>query len=158
MKDYSPEDVARMMVSDWLTDERERTPGSVISVSDGGQVRPVMTANTTSSLIDLDKIEITKRQKMSIGDFFSSERSSSYVQYYKELQQQQKFAFKKEIDALLLKARRFNFTQFKNRLYSDGKLSQAEKAHLNIIGRILEQRIETYASSKQNLMEIIGAN
>jgi hypothetical protein len=158
MKDYSPEDVARMMVSDWLTDQRDRTPGSVISLSNSGQIRPVMTTNTTSSLIDLDKVEITKRQKMSIDDFFSGERSSSYVQYFKELQQQQKFAFKKEIDALLLRARRFNFTQFKNRLYSDGKLSEAEKTHLNIIGRILEQRIETYASSKDTIMKIIGAN
>ena len=81
----------------------------------------------------------------------------SYLPVFQKLQQQQKFAFRREIDALLLRARQFNFTQFKNRLYSDGKLTDAEKAHLNIIGRILELRIQKYAGSRDSLMEILGA-
>ena len=87
---------------------------------------------------------------------YPDSNEETYSQYFQKLQQQQRFAFRREIDALLLRARQFNFTQFKNRLYGDGRLTDAEKAHLNIVGRILETRIQNYAGSRENLMEILG--
>lgn len=155
--DYKPEDVAKMLVSDWLTDQRVRDPGSILSMSNGAETRPVVTNNFTSGLTDLDKVSIVERQKLAISEFINGPDNDKYVVYFQKLQQQQKFAFRREIDALLLRARQFNFTQFKNRLYSDGKLSDAEKAHLNIIGRILELRIQKYADSRETLMDILGA-
>lgn len=154
--DYKPEDVAKILISDWLTDQRMRDPGSIVPVSNGTDTKPVLTNNFTSGLTDLDEVSIVERQKMTLSQFASSPANEKYGTYFQELQQQQKFAFRREIDALLLRARQFNFTQFKNRLYSDGRLSDAEKAHLNIIGRILELRIQNYASSRENLMEILG--
>ena len=155
--DYKPEDVAKMLVADWLTDQRVRDPGSIVSLSNGTETRPVVTNNFTSGLTDLDKISIVERQKLTINDFLDGPEGDRYVAYFQKLQQQQRFAFRREIDALLLRARQFNFTQFKNRLYSDGKLTDAEKAHLNIVGRILELRIQRYADSRETLMEILGA-
>ena len=155
--DYKPEDVAKMLVSDWLTDQRVRDPGSILALSNGAETRPVVTNNFTSGLTDLDKVSIVERQKLAIADFVDGADGDKYVVYFQKLQQQQRFAFRREIDALLLRARQFNFTQFKNRLYSDGKLSDAEKAHLNIIGRILELRIQKYADSRETLMDILGA-
>lgn len=157
MSDYKPEDVAKMLVSDWLTDQRVRDPGSVISLSNGSETRPVVTNNFTSGLADLDKISIVERQKLVINDFMNGPDGDRYVVYFQKLKQEQRFAFRREIDALLLRARQFNFTQFKNRLYSDGKLTDAEKAHLNIIGRILDLRIQKYADSRETLMDILGA-
>jgi hypothetical protein len=155
--DYKPEDVAKMLVSDWLTDQRVRDPGSIVAVSSGSDAKPIVTNNFTSGLTDLENISIVDRQKMTINQFLDGPEGDRYVAYFQKLQQQQRFAFRREIDALLLKARQFNFTQFKNRLYSDGKLSDAEKAHLNIIGRILDLRIQKYADSRDTLMEILGA-
>lgn len=155
--DYKPEDVAKMLVSDWLTDQRVRDPGSIVSLSNGSETKPVVTNNFTSGLSDLDKISIVERQKLAINDFLNGPEGDRYAAYFQKLQQQQRFAFRREIDALLLRARQFNFTQFKNRLYSDGKLSDAEKAHLNIVGRILDLRIQKYADSRDTLMEILGA-
>lgn len=155
--DYKPEDVARMLVSDWLTDQRSRDPGSIVPVSNGSETRPVVTNNFTSGLTDLDKVSIVERQKMTLQQFMQSPDNERYATYFQKLQQQQRFAFRREIDALLLRARQFNFTQFKNRLYSDGRLTDAEKAHLNIIGRILDLRIQRYADSRDTLMEILGA-
>lgn len=155
--DYKPEDVAKMLVSDWLTDQRVRDPGSVVAVSNGSETKPIVTNNFTSGLTDLANISIVDRQKMAIADFLKGPEGDRYAAYFQKLQQQQRFAFRREIDALLLRARQFNFTQFKNRLYSDGKLSDAEKAHLNIIGRILDLRIQKYADSRDTLMEILGA-
>lgn len=156
--DYDPRDVARLMVSDWLTDQRTRDPGSIVPVSNGESTKPIVTNNFTSGLTDLDKIEIVKRQKMTINDFYSGDSANMYVDYFDKLRNEQRFAFRREIDALLLRARQFNFTQFKNRLYSDGHLSAAEKAHIEIIGRILEIRIENYAKSRDILMDILGAS
>lgn len=157
MSDYRPEDVAKMLVSDWLTDQRVRDPGSIVSLSNGSETRPVVTNNFTSGLSDLDKISIVERQRLAINQFLDGPNGDTYVAYFQKLQQEQRFAFRREIDALLLRARQFNFTQFKNRLYSDGKLTDAEKAHLNIIGRILDLRIQKYADSRDTLMEILGA-
>lgn len=155
--DYKPEDVARMLVSDWLTDQRTRDPGSIVPVSNGTDTRPIVTNNFTSGLTDLDEVSIVERQRMTLSEFMRAPQNDKYVAYFQKLQQQQRFAFRREIDALLLRARQFNFTQFKNRLYSDGRLSDAEKAHLNIIGRILDLRIQRYADSRETLMDILGA-
>lgn len=155
--DYKPEDVAKLLVSDWLTDQRERDPGSIVPISNGGETKPIVTNNFTSGLSDLDEISIVERQKMTLQQFMSTPDNDRYAAYFQKLQQQQRFAFRREIDALLLRARQFNFTQFKNRLYSDGRLTDAEKAHLNIVGRILELRIQKYADSRDTLMEILGA-
>ena len=42
-------------------------------------------------------------------------------------------------------------------MYSDGKLSGAERAHLEIVGQIIETRINVYENSKNTLLEIFGA-
>lgn len=156
MSDYEPQDVAKILISDWLTDQRVRDPGSILSVSKGSETKPVVTNNFTSGLTDLSDIEIVNRQKLSIGQFLDGANGDIYAVYFQKLKQEQRFAFRREIDALLLRARQFNFTQFRNRLYADGRLSQSEKNHLSIIVKILELRIEKYANSRENLMEILG--
>lgn len=155
--DYEPSDVAKMLVSDWITDQRVRDPGSIVPVSNGEITRPVVTNNYTSALTDLDKIKIRERTKMTINDFMKSPGNDKYMSYFQQLKKQQQLAFRREIDALLLRARKFNFTQLKARLYSDGHLSGAEKAHLEIVGQIIETRINVYENSKNTLLEIFGA-
>ena len=155
--DYEPEDVAKILVSDWITDQRVRDPGSIVPLSDGQTTKPVLTNNYTSALTDLDKIKITERTKMTISDFLKSPGNDKYLLYYQQLKKQQQLAFRDEIDALLLRARKFNFTQLKTRLYSDGNLSGAEKARLQITEQIIETRISVYENSKKTMLEIFGA-
>jgi hypothetical protein len=154
--DYEPEDVARIMVADWLTDQRERDPGSIIPVSDGKEVKPVLVNNFTSGLTDLDKIKIAKRRELSVESFYDKQRAAMYEQYWKELKENQRFAFKKTIENLLKRARAFNFTEFRTRLYSDGQLTGAEKTHLEILETIFEQKVNRLVTSKQTLLRVIG--
>lgn len=154
-KDFSPADVARILIADILTDQRDRGPGSIVPMSDGNTARPVLVNNFTSGLVALDKIDITKRMNMQIDDLFSADRTTQYRQYWAQLRENQRFSFKKEIDALLKKARSFNFTNFKTRLYSDGRLSESEKNHLDIVNRILEQRITLLTNSKDILVRVL---
>jgi hypothetical protein len=155
--DYKPEDVAKILVSDWITDQRVRDPGSIVPVSDGQNTRPVLTNNYTSALTDLDEIKIRERTKMTIRDFIKSPGNDKYLSYFQQLKKEQQLAFRREIDALLLRARKFNFTQLKARLYSDGNLSGAEKARLIITEKIIETRISVYENSKNTMLEIFGA-
>jgi hypothetical protein len=94
---------------------------------------------------------------MTLNDFYTASNSDIYIQYYAKLKAEQKFSFKKEIDALIMKARAFNFTTFKTGLYADGHLSEAEKAYLDILDKMLKQRVDTYAQSKEILMRVLGA-
>ena len=154
--DYEPGDVAKMLISDWITDQRVRDPGSIVPVSNGENTKPVVTNNFTSALTDLDKIKIAERTKMTIKNFLNTPGNDKYLLYFQQLKKEQQFAFRREIDALLLRARKFNFTQLKTRLYSDGSLTGAEKTHLDIIGSIMETRINIYENSKNLLIEIFG--
>ena len=155
MKDFSPVDVARIMVSDWLTDQRDRGPAGIVPISSGKDVRPVLVNNTSSGLIALDKIEIANRSKMQIQDMYQAGRVSILKDYYLTLQENQKFAFKKEVDALLKKARDFNFTNFKTQVYSDGHLSDAEKIQIDIMQKILNQRVTFLTQSKDMLLRVL---
>jgi hypothetical protein len=152
---FDPRDVAKIMVADWLSDERDRDPSTVIPVSNGDSIKPVITNNFTSGLTDLDKIEIVKRQKQEVSDFYSDARASQLKQYWDALKEDQKFSFRREIESLLKRARAFNFTNFKTRMYADGHLSDAEKAHIEIIGKILEQRINILTRSKDVLLRVL---
>jgi hypothetical protein len=156
MKDFSPVDVARIMVSDWLTDQRDRGPAGIVPISNGSDVRPVLVNNTSSGLIALDKIEIANRSKMQIQDMYNAGRVSLLKDYYLTLQENQKYAFKKEVDALLKKAREFNFTNFKTQIYSDGHLSDAEEIQIDIMEKILNQRVTFLTQSKEMLMRVLG--
>ena len=78
---------------------------------------------------------------------------SIYSSYYRELRENQREAFRAELEDLLERAREFNFTDYRARLYRDGALSSAEKTHLNIIQTIVEARIETLAASYEAILE-----
>jgi hypothetical protein len=67
-KDFSPEDVAKLLVSDLVTDQRVRTNDSVVALRRGDRVVPMAVTNVSGSLMSLDKISIAKRQKMKVEE------------------------------------------------------------------------------------------
>jgi hypothetical protein len=154
LQDFNPQDVARMIVSDFLSDQRERELSSVYALDGPEGVVPVLAGNTTSGLTDLSEIEITKRMKMSIGDFYDTDKQINYSDYYKQLKIEQQIAFRNFIDQLLRRATSFKMNELISRLGVDG-LSDGEKAHLKIINRIFESRVNILASQKKQLIEML---
>ena len=73
-ENIAPEDVARIMVADFLTDQRERPMTSIYALDTPDGTRATVADNTSSSLIELSKIEITKRMKMNINDFYNKNK------------------------------------------------------------------------------------
>ena len=149
-----PQDVARMMVSDFLTDQRERPMTSIYALETPDGLRGVLAENVTSGLIDLSKIEITKRMKMRIEDFYNPQATPSYSEYYRSLKAEQRILFIKLINQLIQKARTFNPKSISDDLGRYG-MSEGEKIHLNIVTKLFETRLDVLSSQKNVLRSIV---
>ena len=154
--DFSASDVARLMISDWATDQRSREPGSIVGVAKGKETRLAVLSNSTSGLSSLSELEIAKRSKVSIDEFWDEIRAKQIADYGQRLQEMKRQQFIGIYQQLLLKARSFSVSGFKNNLYRDGYLSEGEKIHLNIVLRIFNQRISALKGSEETLRAIMN--
>jgi hypothetical protein len=145
--DLNPQDVARMMIADYLTDQRVRPLSSVYAMDSANGTVPMLARNTTSGLVDLSKIQISKRSKLTIADFYGEPDKIDYSAYYNSLREEQKVIYKKFIDSLLRRAKSFKMRDLKSRLDVDG-LSDGEKIHLNIMEKIYETRLNMLLASR----------
>ena len=152
--ELDPQDVARIMVSDFLTDQRERPNSSIYAMDTPDGVRAMLAQNITSGLTDLDKLEISKRIKLKIDEFYSAAGMPNYSEYYSQLKADQKVAFRRYIDALLSRAKSFKMGELRRRMKLDG-LSAGEEAHLNILEVLFKNRLETLSNSKQTLVDVL---
>ena len=146
--DVDPTDVARMLLADLVVGIDDRPPTAI-----GNLGEATVPTHTPSAIKDLDKISIQKRLEENIASMKPLSSDSIYSSYYRELRENQREAFRAELEDLLERAREFNFTDYRARLYRDGALSSAEKTHLNIIQTIVEARIETLAASYEAILE-----
>ena len=78
------------------------------------------------------------------------------MNYYQELKEAQRRQAKLFIDKLVQRARLFNFSTFKSKLYSDGQLSSAEKTHLNILELLFKQRVQMLQTVTENIESILS--
>ena len=152
--DLNPSDVATMMLVDFLTDQRERPMSSIYPIVTPDGPQAVLAENVTSGLVDLSKIEITKRMKMRIADFYSSGLVPAYSDYYQALKAEQRILFIKLISQLINKARSFNPKKFNASMDGYG-LSEGEKIHINIITKLFSTRLEMLSNQKNVLREVI---
>lgn len=148
-------DVARMMVADFLTDQRERPNTSIYAIDTTEGTRAVLAQNTTSGLIDLSKIEITKRMSMRIDDFYESKLVPSYSDYYQALRAEQRILFIKLISQMINRARSFNPNKFVSNIDNYG-ISEGEKIHLEIVTKLFNERLDILSSQKQVLRQILS--
>lgn len=153
--DLEPFDVAALMISDFLTDQRERPLTSIYTVDTPDARKLVAGSNTTSGLADLSKIEITARMKMRIEDFYASQLTPSYSDYYQALKAEQRIIFMRYLSQLINKAKKFNPKNFSSSMNPYG-ISDGEKIHLNIVEKLFESRLEVLNAQKSTLRRIIS--
>lgn len=149
-EELDPLDVARIMISDYLTDQRERPMTSIYPVETDSGIKAIVANNNSSGLVDLSKIEITKRMKMSIEEYYESQLVPSYSDYYQSLKVEQRILFMKFLSQLISRARSFRINDFVDET-SDYGISTGERIHLNIINKLFTNRIETLNSQKEKL-------
>jgi hypothetical protein len=154
LNDLKPEDVAKLMVSDYLTDQRERDLSSVYGMQTVDGITPMVADNTTSGLTDLSKIQITKRTKMSIAEFYGEPGKINYSEYYQQLKVEQQLAYRRSVESLLKRARAFKLRDLRSRLDIDG-LTPGEINHLKIVDKLFTTRVELLTNQKNQLIKFL---
>jgi len=155
--DSNPMDVTRLMFADILSDTRDRNIGTVAMLAGQGNKYTLATSNPGSGLVGLDEISITKRTEMGIEELLNPGENSIYANYFQNLKELQRAQYQQFIATLIQRARAFNFSNFKSRLYNDGKLSQGEKIHLNILEKLFNQRLGRLTNARESIYEIVSA-
>jgi len=153
--DLDVDDVAKLFVSDMVMDIESRASNTV-AIFDKGDESSLIATFARSELVDLSDAKIRERTQKKIRDMKALQPDSIYSKYYKSLKAEQRRQMQEEIDKLIAKAREFNFTKFRDKLYADGELSSAEKTHLNIIAKIIKTRIDVLTDSREVLMRVLG--
>jgi len=157
LNEASPRKMAALLVSDFVNGTNNRNPATIDVFKNADENTPV-TSDLASELTELSKISIVARQKNAIDNMDSLSDSGVYGQYFKELKAQQRRIFLEEIKRLLTRARAFNFVNYKQRLQRDGRLSESESSHLDIITAISKQRLDTLERQQDILVAILGGN
>lgn len=153
--ELEPSDVAALMVSDFLTDQRERPLTSIYTIDTPDARRLVAGQNDSSGLIDLSKIEITARMKMRLDEFYASQLMPSYSDYYQALKAEQRVIFMRYLSQLINRAKKFNPKSFSSSMNPYG-ISEGERIHLNIVEKLFQTRLEVLNSQKSTLRRIIS--
>lgn len=149
------QEVSRLMIADLLTDVQNRNPGSVELVNSNGRMKIVPMSNDGAGLINLSEISIRERTEETLKKLTAPTNSQLYAKYFRELRQRQRAQQIQFIATLIQRAREFNFTNFKSKLYNDGKLTAGEKIHLNILQKLYEQRLNQLVTQNEIFNEII---
>jgi len=150
------QEVTRLMISDLLSDVQNRNPGSVEIADSKGRTKLVPMTNDGAGLVNLSEISIRDRTEAALKDLLSPTNSQLYRKYFEELREAQRRQVIQFIATLIQRAREFNFTNFKSKLYNDGKLSAGEKIHLNIIEKMFSQRLNLLVSQNELFNEIVS--
>lgn len=150
------QEVMRLMVSDLLADMSNRNSGSVEIADYNGARKLIPVSNDGAGLTDLSKISIRERTDAALRDLLSPSESQLYIQYFKQLKAAQRAQQLQFIATLIQRARAFNFTNFKSRLYTDGKLTSGEKIHLNILETLYATRLDKLVEQNQTLNNLIS--
>jgi hypothetical protein len=111
--------------------------------------------NTSSGLINLSDIEIAKRTRINIREFYESAGIPNYSEYYSSLKNQQKNSFDRYLAELIKAAKDFKINEVRKRMNRDG-MSEGEKGHLAIISKLFTNRLERLSDSKKLISEILG--
>jgi hypothetical protein len=149
-------DVMRLMFADILTDVPNRNSGSVNLVDYNGKLRVVPSSNEGAGLVNLSDISVRKRTEAQLRELVSPTDSELYIEYFRQLKAAQRAQYLQFIATLIQRARAFNFSNFKSRLYSDGKLSSGEKIHLNILEKLYTQRLEILTQQNDVIRRILS--
>jgi len=155
LSDIPTTEMASMLVSDIISDITDRKSNSIAVLKKDDEMLAFPDISK-SELINLSEVSVTERTKARIRDFRSVSGNGLYSKYYRELKEDQQRLMQQQIAELIERAREFNFTKFRDRLYRDGELSGAEKVHLNIIQKIVENRVDVLRQSREQLMEVLG--
>jgi hypothetical protein len=154
----SPKDLLRVTVADWLVDHRDRNPASLMTIGSDSNSRIIPTGNAQSGLAGLSKNELEARRRLVLGDFLGQSMNQKARERFESLANAQRKIVLDIYNDLLERASKFNWDDYMSRVGLDGGLSAGEKAHLDLVKRLYERRLQTLRSSRQKFLTGMGLN
>jgi hypothetical protein len=150
-----PADLAGLIVSDYLTDVRDRNPSSLMLIRSGNQERMISTNNVPSGLTGLSADELKSRRELDLPDYLRGDGKTLADALRKASEENRQTALERIRDSIE-RARSFEWDQYVQTLKLDGDLSEAEERHLNIIRAIYETRLERLSDVQDRLADVFG--
>ena len=154
--DFTPDEIAAMLVSDVLTDVWNRPASSITALVEGDTAKPIAIDNP-SELVDLDKLKISERTRLLIQEMRSLEEEGIYGRYFRELRAAQRQLFQQQLTRMIARAERFNIRGYRDSVSDNGELNAGELAHLDIQVTIFDTRLSNLKSSLNAVITRLGA-
>ena len=154
--DMPEKDLLGIQVADWLLDNPNRDPASLMAVGRGDKTRLFATSNGRSALAGLSAEELNSRRRMVLGDFLDQSRNAEIAQKYTNLAAAQRRLLIDFYNDLLRRAREFNWDDYTSRLGLDGELSVGEKAHIELVKTLFSRRLEQLQSQRKRFLSTVG--
>jgi len=154
-EELPPDVILGTQFADYLTDTRDRSNASVLGVQVGDTTEAVVTVGPMAALIGLDEDELEARRNIGPEEFFE-QTTEAYGRNFEGADEETRSLMLQVVEGLLERAREFNFDEYRQKLESDGILSEAELQHLEIVQEIFETRLEALNSSKDTILHILG--
>jgi len=157
-RDLGPDDLPGEIIlgtqmADWLSDTRDRSSASILGVESQGNVDGVVTIGPQATGIGLNENELTRRRNIGPEDFFE-DTTEAYGRDFS--QEEDRELMLQVVDALLARARDFDFALYREKLSIDGRLSDGEEQHLAIIEQIFETRLDLLEDQRDAILRILG--
>lgn len=153
VKDMPAKDLLRVVVGDWLTGQSDRNPSSVLTIGRGESARLVPTSNFQSGLAGLSTEELEARRRLTLKKFFEQSLNARAADRFANLASSQRKILIELYDDLLARATKFNWDDYVSRLGVDGAMSPGEKAHLELIKKIFERRVNQLRSARKQFLQ-----
>lgn len=145
-----------VIVADWLTDVQGRSPATLAQIKKGDKTVVIPSGNELSAGAGLDAAELKKRRNLDLPDYLSSRQTNVYRKAFENSTAAQREAIAKRYDELIQRALKFNWEEFSSRIAADGNLSQVEKAHVEIVKSIYQERLNRLRKGKRQFLQLLG--
>lgn len=151
-----PEDMVRLMISDALTDVRDRNPSNLFTVGESSQKRTFAGPVPSSGGAGLTREQLTARVEAPKLVVLNEIENSMYRAFFMRLRKEQRRRAAALLEEMLERARQFDMAEFYRRMAIDGKLSESERRHMEIVAKIFENRVSILSGSLKFLRNVIN--
>ena len=149
-------DVLRAAVADFITDRRDRSPATLLPARDGSRITVIPSSNELSNGAGLSAADIAKRFKIDLPEYMDERGARLYVETFSSTSESERKMLASLVDDLFKKIEAFNWDEYVSRLSLDGKLSDGEKRHLEIVKKIFGSRKDALQKQKATFNKLVG--
>ena len=149
LKDVPGEDLARVILLDYITDNRGRTPATLLPLKGKG-TDVVSFSNSKNLLASGGSVKTLDFQS-----YLKQDGSSEWILEAIAEQEQIKKKLAEMYEQMIENSRKFDWDAYRARLSGSG-LTSAEKNHLEIIEKLYRSRTETMIQSRKSFLATLG--